>query len=165
LIEPPSPSIFRNDRYPEPAMDTLERLQILREIEDLSIDYWNDVDTNWGKHAHEYYAEDGSYTTSLKTRTGHVAIKEFYDSRENRGDRVARHLINNHKITIHDRNRVSAVWILSLFAADGKPILPSRPAIMMADVHDEIVRGPDGRWLYKSRTIKPLFRDETPTTG
>ena len=146
-------------------MDTLERLQILREIEDLSINYWNDVDTNWGKTAHEYYTEDGSYTTSLKTRTGRIAIKDFYDSRENRGDRVARHFINNHKITIHDRNRVSAVWILSLFAADGKPVLPSRPAIMIADVHDEILRGKDGRWLYKSRTIKALFRDETPTTG
>ena len=146
-------------------MDTLERLQILREIEDLSINYWTDVDTNWGKTAHEYYTEDGSYTTSLKTRTGRIAIKDFYDSRENRGDRVARHFINNHKITIHDRNRVSAVWILSLFAADGKPVLPSRPAIMIADVHDEILRGKDGRWLYKSRTIKALFRDETPTTG
>jgi hypothetical protein len=145
-------------------MDTLERLQIIREIEELSIDYWNDVDTNWGKNAHEYYTVDGSYTTSIKTRTGRDAIKAFYDSRENRGERVARHLINNHKITIHDPNHVSAVWILSLFAADGKPVLPSRPAIMMADVHDEIVRT-DGRWLYKSRTIKALFRDETPTTG
>ncbi len=146
-------------------MDTLERLQIIREIEELSIDYWNDVDTNWGKNAHEYYTEDGSYTTSIKTRTGRDAIRDFYDARENRGDRIARHLINNHKITIHDRNRVSAVWILSLFAADGKPVLPSKPAIMMADVYDEIVRGADGRWRYKSRTIKPLFRDDTPTTG
>ena len=98
-------------------------------------------------------------------RSSRAAIKAFYDSRENRGERVARHLINNHKITIHDRNHVSAVWVLSLFAADGEPVLPSRPAIMMADVHDEIVRVGEGRWLYKSRTIKALFRDETPTTG
>src|SRR5262245_11244647 len=146
-------------------MDTLERLQILREIEDLSIDYWNDVDTNWGQKAHEYFTEDGSYTTTLQTRTGRAAIKDFYDAREKRGDRVARHFINNHKITIHDRNRVSAVWILSLFAADGMPVLPSKPAIMIADVHDEIVRGAEGRWLYKSRTIRALFRDDTPTTG
>ena len=56
-------------------MDTLERLQILREIEDLAIDYWDDVDRNWGKNCHEYYTEDGSYTTSIKTRTGRDAIK------------------------------------------------------------------------------------------
>lgn len=145
-------------------MDTLERLQILREIEDLAIDFWHEVDRNWGKNAHEYFTEDGSYTTSIKTRTGRDAIRAFYDSRENRGERVARHLINNHRITIHDRDHASAVQILSLFAADGVPVLPSRPAIMMADIHDEIVRV-NGRWLYKSRTIKALFRDETPTTG
>lgn len=145
-------------------MDTLERLQILREIEDLAIDFWDEVDRNWGKNCHEYFTEDGSYTTSIKTRTGRDAIRAFYDSRENRGERVARHLINNHKITIHDRDHVSAVQILSLFAADGKPVLPSRPAIMMADIYDEIERV-NGRWLYKSRTIKSLFRDETPTTG
>jgi hypothetical protein len=146
-------------------MDTLERLTILREIEELSINHWHDVDTNWGKNAHNYYVENGSYTTSLKTRTGRAAIKEFYDQRENRGARVARHLINNHRITIHDRDRVSAVWVLSLFAADGAPVLPSKPAIMMADVYDEIVRDTDGAWRYLSRTIKPLFRDDTPTTG
>ena len=145
-------------------MDTLERLQILREIEDLAIDFWDEVDRNWGKNCHEYFTENGSYTTSIKTRTGRETIRAFYDSRENRGERVARHLINNHKITIHDRDRVSAVQILSLYAADGAPVLPSRPAIMMADIYDELVRV-NGRWLYKSRTIKALFRDETPTTG
>jgi hypothetical protein len=36
---------------------------------------------------------------------------------------------------------------------------------MMADVRDEIVRDTDGHWRYASRTITPLFRDGTPTTG
>ena len=146
-------------------MDFLERMQIIQQIEELSINYFHDVDTNWGKTAHTYYTEYGSYTTSQKTRVGREAIRRLYDDREVRGERVARHLISNHRITIHDRDRVSAVWVLSLFAADGVPVLPSKPAIMIADVHDTIVRGPDGRWLYESRTIKPLFRDDTPTTG
>jgi len=150
----------------EPAVDTIERLQILREIEDLLIDYWWDVDTNWGKTAHEFYTENGRFSTSIKTRVGRAAIKEFYASREGRGERVARHVATNHRITIHDRNRASAVWILSLFAADGAPVLPSKPAIMIADVHDEIVREADGRWRYASRTIEAQFRDyDTPTTG
>jgi hypothetical protein len=146
-------------------MDALERLQILREIEDLAIDYWHDVDTNWGRNAYSYFVENGRFSTSLKTRTGRDVIKAFYEDRQNRGERVARHLISNHKITVHDRNRVSAVWILSLFAADGTPVLPSKSAIMMADVRDEIVRDTDGHWRYASRTITPLFRDDTPTTG
>lgn len=147
-------------------MDTLERLQIIREIEDLLIDYWFDVDTNWGRNAHEFYTEDGEFSTSINTRVGREAIKKFYAGREGRGERVARHLINNHKITIHDRNRVSSVWILSLFAADGVPVLPSKPAIMVADVYDEVVRCDDGRWRYSSRTIRGLFKDfDNPTTG
>jgi hypothetical protein len=36
---------------------------------------------------------------------------------------------------------------------------------MMADVRDELVRGDDQRWLYRSRVVTPLFRDDTPTTG
>jgi hypothetical protein len=27
------------------------------------------------------------------------------------------------------------------------------------------VREPDGAWRYKSRAIKAVFRDDTPTTG
>lgn len=146
-------------------MDAHERLVILREIDDLAVAYWNDVDTNWGRNAHDHFTEDGIFTTSIKTRRGRSAIKEFYQGRIDRGERVARHLINNHKVVIHGRDHVSTMWILSLFAADGAPILPSRPAIMIADVREDIVRGADDRWRYKSRVVTPLFRDDTPTTG
>jgi SnoaL-like domain len=146
-------------------MDIIEKLQIVREIEELMVDFWHEVDLNWGANAHNYFTEDCSYTTSMNTRKGRDAIERFYDTRQARGDRVSRHLVSNHKITIQDRNHASAVWVLSLFAADGKPILPSKAAIMMADVRDELVRGDDQRWLYRSRVVTPLFRDDTPTTG
>jgi hypothetical protein len=54
---------------------------------------------------------------------------------------------------------------MSLFAADGEPVLPSRPAIMVAIAEEVVVRQADGRWLYESRQLRPLFRDNTPTTG
>ena len=146
-------------------MDAIEKLQIVRAIEELMVDFWYEVDVNRGANAHHYFTEDCTYTTSITTRRGRDAIERFYDAREARGDRVSRHLVSNHRITIHDHNRASAVWVLCLFAADGKPILPSRPPIMMADVRDDLVRGDDQRWLYKSRVITPLFRDDTPTTG
>src|SRR5690349_10750039 len=104
-IVPPWPSTFHDDS-----------LHANIAYKDLLIEYWHDVDTNWGKTAHEFYTEDGRFSTSINTRVGRDAIKKFYDGREGRGERVARHLINNHRITIHDRNRVSTVWILSLFA-------------------------------------------------
>jgi ketosteroid isomerase-like protein len=147
-------------------MDALERLQIIREIDDLAIYYWDDVDRNWGANAHHYFTEDATLATSQKVRKGRAAIKEFYDGRVARGERIARHIICNHKIVVHDRNTVSTVWVLMLYAADGVPVLPSKPAIMVADIHEEIVRGTDGKWLYKSRLTTPLFKDfDTQTTG
>jgi SnoaL-like domain len=146
-------------------MQAHERYLIIQEIADLLAGHWHDVDRNWGRSAHNDYTVDGSYTTSQRKRTGRDAIKEFYTGRHDRGERVARHLISNLHVTVHDANSASAIWVLSLHAADGAPILPSKPAIMIADVVDELVREKDGAWKYCSRTITPLFRDDTPTTG
>ena len=142
-----------------------ERVLIIQEITDLLARHWHDVDRNWGRNAHNDYVADGSYATSQRKRTGREAIKEFYTGRHDRGERVARHLISNLHVTVHDAKSASAIWVLSLHAADGAPILPSKPAIMVADVADELVRDTDGAWKYRSRTITPLFRDDTPTTG
>jgi hypothetical protein len=146
-------------------MKAEERYLIIQEISDLLARHWHDVDRNWGRNAHNDYTADGSYATSQRKRTGQDAIKEFYTGRQDRGERVARHLISNLHVTVNDANSAAAIWVLSLHAADGAPILPSKPAIMVADVVDELVRDAGGAWKYRSRTITPLFRDDTPTTG
>ena len=46
-------------------MDIIEKLQIVRAIEELRVDFWYDVDLNWGANAHNYFTEDCSYTTSM----------------------------------------------------------------------------------------------------
>jgi hypothetical protein len=46
-------------------MDIIEEPQIVREIEELMVDFWHDVDLNWGANAHNYFTEDCSYTTSM----------------------------------------------------------------------------------------------------
>ena len=146
-------------------MKAEERYRIIQEIADLLARHWHDVDRNWGRNAHTDYTADGSYTTSLRTRTGREAIREFYTGRHDRGARLARHLIGNLHVTVDDADHATAVWILTAHVADGEPVLPSKPAIMIADVTDDLVREDDGAWRYRSRTITPLFRDDTPTTG
>lgn len=142
-----------------------DRNLIIQEISNLLARHWHDVDRNWGRNAHNDYMVDGCYTTSQRTHKGRDAIKEFYADRRGRGERIARHLISNLHVTVKDVENATAVWVLSLYAADGLPVLPSRPAIMIADVVDDLVRDKDGCWRYRSRTITPLFRDDTPTTG
>jgi len=141
------------------------RYAIERAIERLNADYWFEVDRNEGRRAHEMFVEDGCYTTSMKQRTGRAAIADFYRGRRAPGPRTARHVATNMRVDVADCDHASADWILLLHAADGLPVLPSEPAIMIADVRDECVRGADGVWRYRSRTIMPIFKSPTPTTG
>jgi hypothetical protein len=146
-------------------VDTAERLLVRQEIEARAIDYWYEVDIHDGAKAHEYFTADGVFTSSVKTHRGRDAIRAFYAVRKARGPRVSRHVISNFRVVVADRDHASTQWVLSLYAADGEPILPSKPPIMLADVSEELVRERDGVWRYKSRIIKAVFRDETPTTG
>jgi hypothetical protein len=142
-----------------------ERLRIRHEIEARAIDYWHEVDINDGARAHEYFTAGGVFTSSVKTHSGREAIRAFYAQRKARGPRTSRHVISNFRVVVADRDHASTQWVLSLYAADGAPILPSKPPIMLADVVEHLVREADGVWRYRSRTITAVFRDDTPTTG
>ncbi|WP_207446117.1 nuclear transport factor 2 family protein [Roseomonas marmotae] len=143
----------------------IDELRIRQELEALNIAFWHDVDTDWGRHAHEYFTEDGVYTTSHKSRRGREEIRGFYAERESRGPRVARHLIHNFHVTVRDADHATAEWTMCLYADDGVPPLMSEPPILIGAVRDECVRGADGRWRYASRTTSPLFKGSRPTSG
>ncbi|MDO9438652.1 nuclear transport factor 2 family protein [Hydrogenophaga sp.] len=147
------------------TLDPQDTARIEAAIERLNVDYWFDVDRHEGLAAHDFYTDDGVFTTSIRSRTGREAIAAFYRGRQDGRVRTARHVISNLRIDVQDAEHASADWILLLYAADGAPVLPSESAIMIADVHDECVRGADGRWRYSSRTIVPVFKSATPTTG
>lgn len=143
----------------------VDDLRIRQELEILNIAFWHDVDSDWGRKAHEFFTEDGVYTTSHKTRRGREEIRGFYAGREAKGPRVARHLIHNFHVTVHDANHATAEWTMCLYADDGAAPLMSEPPILIGAVKDECVRGADGAWRYASRTTKPLFKGSRPTSG
>lgn len=135
------------------------------ELQALATDYWYDVDFNWGRKAHEFYTENGVFRTTEHVFAGREAVRGFYGWREGRGDRVARHVINNIRVTPETKDRATVSYIMSLFAADGVPVLRSEPAIMIADVTEICVRDSSGSWRNEARTIRPIFRSGTPTTS
>lgn len=140
-------------------------LRIRLEIETLLYDYWHEVDCNWGEHAHEYFVADGVFRNNVgRARVGRDEIREFYHSRQARGPRIARHVVSNLRVLPASGGEVTSQWILQIFAADGEPMLPSEPAILVADVTDVCRREADGRWRYVSRNIVGLFKGTTPTT-
>lgn len=146
-------------------MTSAELLALRRELEALAADYWHEVDILDGSAAPSYYTDDASFATSVREYRGRAAIEAFYSRRRDRGNRVSLHLMHNFRIEPEHDDRVHCHYAMSLFAADGQPVLPSRPAIMLCTVDEVVLRQADGAWRYQSRRVYPLFRDGTPTTG
>lgn len=147
-------------------MEPTDPLRIRLEIEQLLLDYWHEVDTNWGARAHEFFTADGVFRNSVgRARVGREEIRDFYHSRERRGPRVVRHVVSNLRVQPPDRQgQVHSNWILQIFASDGEAPLPSEPAILLADVTDVCRREGDGCWRYALRQIDGLFKGSKPTT-
>ncbi len=99
-----------------------------------------------------------------KLHAGRAAVQHFYAWRRARGARTARHVISNFQVRAKNARDATSLCIMSLYAADGEPILPSKPPIMIADVVSECVRGDDGVWRFRTRALKPVFTGgEAPT--
>lgn len=132
-------------------------------LTELETEYWYDVDHNWGRLAHEFYLIDGVFAIGEKRMAGRDDIQGFYSWREGRGERTARHVISNLRVRRTDATRATLECIMSLYAADGAPVLESRPAIMIADIVSHCVLN-DGAWRYATHDLSPLFMGgEAPT--
>lgn len=141
-----------------------DKSSILQRLTELEVEYWYDVDFNWGRTAHTHYAADGWFAIGDTRMDGPAAVAEFYKWREGRGVRTARHVVTNFRLDGVDGDRATLRCILLLYAADGSPVLPSLPAIMIADIVAECVRGADGRFLYRSHDLIPVFTGGAPAT-
>ena len=130
------------------------------EIEDLLAAYWHEVDANRGQEAHLFFTEDAVYRHSgAPDLVGQAAIRAYYASRRARGPRVARHVMSNVRVTHAANGEARCNSIVLLFAADGAPVLPSAPPILIADVVDDCQRQRDGQWRFRSRLIDAVFKN------
>jgi hypothetical protein len=130
---------------------------LLTQLATFETEYWYEVDHNWGREAHTYYREDGAFVIGDKRMEGPKAVAEFYGWRQGRGERTARHLVSNFRLASAAGDRATLECVMCLYAADGVPVLDSKPAIMMADVTSECVRDGKARWRYAMHHLKPIF--------
>jgi hypothetical protein len=142
----------------------LDRASTLQRLTALEVDYWHDVDFNWGRTAHTLYVSDGVFVIGDSRMEGRDAIARFYSYREKRGDRTARHVVTNFRLEQQTQTTATLRCILLLYAADGKPVLPSLPAILIADVVSECVLCPDGQFRFLSHVLAPVFMGGEPLT-
>jgi len=121
------------------------------------VDYWYEVDLKGGAGVAQMYLEEGIFNGGGKPLVGRAAIEQFYTWRTNRGARTSRHVITNFRADFADETHATTYSVMLLYAADGAPILPSAPPIMITDLIDRCVKCDDGRWRYAERTFVPLF--------
>ena len=131
-------------------------LLLLVELHALEAEYWYEVDHTCGRSAHNFYESDGTFTIDGNVLRGRDAIAGFYRRREERGNRTARHVIANPRLTVVSEDHARFESIMSLFADDGVPVLESKPAIMIADATTEYVRA-GGTWSVRARTLRSIF--------
>ncbi|WP_225028208.1 nuclear transport factor 2 family protein [Xinfangfangia pollutisoli] len=145
-------------------MRSEDRLRLTQELHLRLVDFWHDVDTNWGRNAADFYTEDGVFEASETTYSGREHIRKFYAYRLSRGARVAVHSVTNFRAEFVTADQAVSTWYLLLHAQDGEPVLPSAPPIQIALATDTSLRGPDGIWRYRHRKFETWFKGGVPTT-
>jgi hypothetical protein len=124
----------------------------------LMTDYWDDVDRNGGKQAHEFYLPDALYAVGGNRFEGEEKIRAFYARRRQFGNTTTRHLVGNLRIFAEDAWHARAVGVMSLYRADGRaPIQGMRPPAMIADFEAVCVLAGDRPWRFRSHLLRPVF--------
>ncbi|MEJ8572999.1 nuclear transport factor 2 family protein [Microbaculum marinum] len=142
-----------------------DRLALTQELHALVIDYWHDVDTNWGANAPDYYTDDGVFVGPAASYEGKEKIRAFYQWRKDRGDRTVVHSVQNFQALPEGSDKATCHWFLFLYAADGKPVLPTNPPIQIAYMTDRLVKDPQKGWLVTYRRFEEWFAGGAPTTN
>lgn len=134
-------------------------------IEIALIDYWHDVDENWGRNAASYYTEDAIFGGDAASYKGREEIADFYAHRKERGERVAVHSVSNLRVKFADEKTANAHWYLFGYAGDGTPVLPTHPPIVIALIKDKYEKQADGKWLCAHRHFDVKFAGGTKPTN
>jgi hypothetical protein len=151
-------------------MTTDDDATVWHALYQLETKYWHDVDFNSGRAAHEFYVAEGLFVVGDNCFRGRERIREFYAWRERRGTstvrsvRTTRHLVSNLLVDRAAADEVRVTGVISFFDGVGRPpVMSTKPAILIADISNECVRGEDGRWRFKSHVLQPVFMgDEVP---
>lgn len=141
------------------------RLELTRVLHALLIDYWHDVDTNWGLNAPDYYTPEGVFEGPAASYAGREKIRAFYKWRQDRGDRTVVHTVQNFQALFDGGpDRALCHWFMMLYAADGKPVLPTHPPIQISYMTDRLVKTDEG-WKVTFRKFETWFEGGTPATN
>lgn len=136
-----------------------ERLALTQTLHAMLVDYWHDVDTNWGRNAPEYFLPNGRWDGSNGLLgANREEIRDFYTRRERQGGRVTFHSVGNFRADFDGApDRAVCNWVMVLWGGDGVPVLPTAPPVLIDYMTEKWVLTEDG-WRIEHRASNPLFR-------
>lgn len=138
-------------------MNGHDELLIKAAVAERLVDYWWNVDRDDASDALSFYTDDCIYQMCDHRMQGHAPVVEYYAFRRSRGARLVRHVLTNVRVRVHGPDRATLHGVLSVYAADGEPVLPITLPIMLADTSCEFVVGADGHWRMREHRITALF--------
>ncbi len=143
-----------------PGADEVFRIQ--QAVRDRLIAYWRDVDRHDARQATTFYTPNCIYQMVDHRMDGPAAIQQYYDHRAARGPRLVRHVVSNLHVEVRAADCAWLEATLCVYAADGVPVLPSLPPIMVADAECEFVREGEGPWRMRLHRLIALFTGGVP---
>lgn len=124
------------------------------EVEQMVLDYWQEVDVNRAADVKSYFTEDCQCVMGPYTLQGPKAIADFYAERREAArrefpphGRTSYHTITNLRVAVEDNDRASANFLSIAYSAPGEPpILNATVPVSVGKVRFECRREGDGQW-------------------
>ncbi len=126
------------------------------EVEQMVMDYWQEVDVNHAADIKGYFTDDCRCVMGPYTLNGPDEVVAFYAERIEIGrtefpphGRTAYHSITNLRVNVDSNERASANFLSIAYSAPGKtppPILNATVPVSVGKVRFEFRREADGQW-------------------
>ncbi len=134
------------------------------ELEQMLIDYWQEIDGNAGRNASAFFTADCTGGVAAVSFKGHAGVQKYYADRlesmkaQNNGVRTSRHVYNSLKFAFEDKDRAVISFVLISYAGFGPlPIMDNTAPVSISDARFECKRNADDQWRIFGFHVTPLF--------
>jgi hypothetical protein len=135
------------------------------ELQQLVVDYWQEIDLNGGRHAAEFFITDCVAEVGLVSFKGHTGVKKYYADRlesirvqQNDGIRTTRHTFLNLRIVFENNSHATLSFLIMTFAGSGKPpVMDGTAPVAVSDARFECRCEADGQWRIAGFYGAPVF--------
>lgn len=130
------------------------------ELEQLILDYFQDVDCNDAHGAPDFYSEDCTFDAAKHSYRGRDGIRQFYAlvHASSGGIRTTRHTVTNLRVVVKDADHATASFNILTYRGDtAPPVTDLVGPKIISDNELDFRREADGQWLITALRGRPIF--------